>query len=165
MRILGIDPGLANTGWGVVDFNGQKFRPVSYGVVNTEPKDKLENRISIIAQNISLMAQKYEVEYVSMEDIFFAKNEKSAIGVAKVIGAICFAMYRLNIPVQVYTPLQLKMAMTGTGRAEKKQIQEMARVFLGMDKIPRPDHAADALAAAVCFGNTSATLNKLGVVK
>ena len=164
MLILGIDPGLANTGWGVVDFNGHKFRPVSYGTVRTKPEDKLEIRIAQIAGRVSEIAKQYNAQYVSMEDIFFAKNEVSAIGVAKVIGAICYAMYQCNIPVKTYTPLQLKMAMTGSGRAEKKQIQEMARIFLGLDKIPRPDHAADALAAAVCFGNTNATLSKLGAV-
>lgn len=165
MRILGIDPGLANTGWGVVDFNGQKFRPVSYGVIKTDPKDSLEHRVALIAENVTLIAKQYGAEHLSMEDIFFAKNEKSAIGVAKVIGAICFAMYQNKIPITVFTPSQLKMAITGTGRAEKIQVQEMARVLMGLDKIPKPDHAADALAAAVCFGNTSATMGKLGVFK
>lgn len=165
MRILGIDPGLANTGWGVVDFDGNKFRPVSYGTVKTDPKDVLEHRIALIAEDVSALAQKYEVNYLSMEDIFFAKNEVSAIGVAKVIGAICYAMFKVNVPVKLYTPLQIKMAITGTGRAEKIQVQEMSRILMGLDKIPRPNHAADALAAAVCFGNMNSTLSKLGVTK
>ena len=163
MRILGIDPGLANTGWGVVDFDGQKFRPVSYGTVNTKSTDRLEHRIAQIAQSVLQIAKDNNVEYLIMEDIFFAKNEVSAIGVAKVIGSICFAMYTINIPVSVFTPLQIKMAITGNGRADKFQVQEMCRILMNLDKIPRPDHAADALAAAVCFGNTGITLKKLQV--
>lgn len=165
MRILGIDPGIANTGWGVVDFDGQKFRPVSFGVIKTSPDEKLENRIAYIARDVAAIASRYEVEHVSIEDIFFAKNELSAIGVAKVIGAVCYSVYTLNVPVTIFTPLQIKKAVTGTGKAEKHQVQEMTRILLGLDKIPRPDHAADALGAALCYGNTSSTLEKLGVFK
>ena len=165
MRILGIDPGLANTGWGVVDFDGHRFRPVSYGTVHTKPEEKLELRIAAIADSARKIAQEFKADHMSIEDIFFAKNEVSAIGVAKVIGAVTYAMFLESIPVSVFTPLQIKVAITGTGKAEKKQVQEMCRLLLGLDKIPRPDHAADALAAAVCYGNTSATMGKLGVVK
>ncbi|MCF0261661.1 MAG: crossover junction endodeoxyribonuclease RuvC [Sphaerochaetaceae bacterium] len=165
MLVLGIDPGIANTGWGVVDYVGQKFRPVCYGVINTDPKDRLEHRVSIIAENISQIAQKYQVQALAMEDIFFAKNEVSAIGVAKVIGAVSYAAYKLNINVFMFTPLQIKIAITGYGKAEKKQVQEMVRLLLNLDKIPRPDHAADALSAAVCFCNTSATTGRLGLIR
>ncbi len=162
MLVLGIDPGIANTGWGIIDCVGQKFRPVSYGVINTNPSDSLEKRIALIGANVSTIAQKYQVSQLSMEDIFFAKNEVSAIGVAKVIGAVIYAMSVINVPVNLFTPLQIKMAITGYGKAEKKQVQEMCRILLGLEKIPRPDHAADALAAAVCFANTNSTINKLG---
>lgn len=165
MIILGIDPGLANTGWGVVDFVGQKFRPVCFGVVNTDPKAKLEDRIALIADSLGEIVQQYQATHVSIEDIYFAKNEVSAIGVAKVIGSVAYRMHQLNIPVTMFTPLQIKIAITGYGRAEKKQVQEMCRILLGLDKIPRPDHAADALAAAVCWGNTSTTQGRLGIVK
>lgn len=165
MLVLGIDPGIANTGWGVVDFVGQKFRPVCYGVIKTDPKDKLEHRISIIAESVSQIAEKYQVQHISMEDIFFAKNEVSAIGVAKVIGAIIYAASLKGVEVSLFTPLQIKMAVTGYGKAEKKQIQEMVRIFLNLEKVPRPDHAADALSAAVCFCNTSATTGRLGFIK
>ena len=107
----------------------------------------------------------YDIKQISMEDIFFAKNEVSAIGVAKVIGAICYAAYKLEVPVTMFTPMQIKIAITGYGKAEKKQVQEMCRILLKLDKIPRPDHAADALAAAVCFCNTSSTTGKLGFLK
>lgn len=165
MIILGIDPGLANTGWGVVDFVGQKFRPVCFGVVNTDPKAKLEDRIALIADSLGEIVQQYQATHVSIEDIYFAKNEVSAIGVAKVIGSVAYRMHQLNIPVTMFTPLQIKIAITGYGRAEKKQVQEMCRILLGLDKIPRPDHAADALAAAVCWGNTSTTQGRIGIVK
>ena len=163
MLVLGIDPGIANTGWGVLDCNGPKFRPVSYGVINTDPSDTLEHRISLIAENVSVIAQKYSVSCLSIEDIYFAKNEVSAIGVAKVIGAVTYAMYKINVPVSLFTPLQIKMAITGYGKAEKKQVQEMCKVLLGLEKIPRPDHAADALSAAVCYANTKATEGRLGI--
>ena len=160
MLVLGIDPGIANTCWGIVDFAGQRFQPVCYGVINTDPDDKLEHRIAVIAESVSQIAQKYDVKQISMEDIFFAKNEVSAIGVAKVIGAITYSAYRLDVPVAMFTPLQIKIAITGYGKAEKKQVQEMCRILLKLDKIPRPDHAADALAAAVCYCNTNSTTGK-----
>ena len=165
MLVLGIDPGIANTGWGVVDFVGQKFRPVCYGVINTDTGDTLAHRIAVIAESVAQIAQKYEVSCISMEDIFFAKNEVSGIGVAKVIGAITYSAYKIGVEVSMFTPLQIKMAITGFGKAEKKQVQEMCRILLKLDKIPRPDHAADALAAAVCFCNTSATTGRLGIKK
>ncbi len=160
MLVLGIDPGIANTGWGIVDFAGQRFQPVCYGVINTDPDDSLEHRIAVIAESVSQIAKKYDVKQISMEDIFFAKNETSAIGVAKVIGAITYSAYRLEVPVTMFTPLQIKIAITGYGKAEKKQVQEMCRILLKLDKIPRPDHAADALAAAVCYCNTNSTTGK-----
>ncbi len=165
MFVLGIDPGIANTGWGVVDFIGQKFQPVCYGVVKTETSDSLEKRISIIAESVTQLIQKYGIQHVAMEDIFFAKNETSAIGVAKVIGAVTYAAYRQGIGISMFTPLQIKTAITGYGRAEKKQVQEMCRLLLKLDSIPRPDHAADALAAAVCFCNTNATTGRMGIFK
>ena len=165
MLVLGIDPGIANTGWGVVDFVGQKFRPVCYGVINTDPDDTLGHRIAVIAESVAQIAQKYEVGHISMEDIFFAKNEVSAIGVAKVIGAITYAAYKIGLEVSMFTPMQIKMSITGFGKAEKKQVQEMCRILLKLEKIPRPDHAADALAAAVCFCNTNSTMGRLGVLK
>lgn len=165
MFILGIDPGIANTGWGVVDFVGQRFRPVCYGVINTDPKDRLEHRVALIGESVAEVAKKYNVEHISMEDIYFAKNESSAIGVAKVIGSITHSAYKLGLTISMFTPMQIKIAITGYGKAEKKQVQEMCRILLKLDKIPRPDHAADALAAAVCFCNTSATTGRLGFIK
>ncbi len=163
MRILGIDPGLANTGWGIVDFNGRAYQPVLYGTVNTSADMRLEDRLSEISDKILSVARENNVEYMSIEDIFFVKNEVSAIGVAKVIGALCFAMHSINVPVSVFTPLQIKVAITGQGRADKSVVQEMCKLILHLDKVPRPNHAADALAAAICLGNMGETLKRMGV--
>lgn len=161
MRILGIDPGFAQTGWGVVDVVGQRYRPVSFGVVKTTTESEQADRIHAIATELGEIAKKFEVERVGMEDIFFAKNVSSAITVAKVIGAITHQLLCQGLPVRLFTPLQIKTTVTGYGNAEKHQVQEMMRLMLGMEKIPRPDHAADALAAAVCLATYSATENRI----
>ena len=152
MRILGIDPGIAQTGWGVVDFEGQRYRPVSFGVIKTSSKDNLEHRIHSIAKQMAIIANEHGIQVVSIEDIFFAKNVASAIGVAKVIGALVHQAYQMALPVRLFTPLQIKQAVTGYGVAEKHQVQEMVRLLLKLEKAPSPDHAADSLAAAICFG-------------
>ena len=151
MLVLGIDPGIAQTGWGVVDIVGQRYRPVSYGVVRTTTSKSMEQRIHAIANDIGKLAIDFKVEMVSMEDIYFAKNVSSAMGVAKVIGAIIQQLSLQGIPVQLFTPLQIKLAVTGFGTAEKHQVQEMVRLLLKLEKVPFPDHAADSLAAAICL--------------
>ena len=151
MLVLGIDPGIAQAGWGVVEFIGQRYRPVSFGVVRTAAKTPLEERIHAIANEMGRLADTYQVEIVSMEDIFFAKNVSSALPVAKVIGAIIQQLSIQKIPVRLFTPLQIKMAVTGNGTAEKFQVQEMVRLLLKLQKVPSPDHAADSLAAAICL--------------
>jgi crossover junction endodeoxyribonuclease RuvC len=151
MLVLGIDPGIAQTGWGVVDIVGQRYRPVSYGVVRTTTSKSMEQRIHAIANDIGKLAVDFKVEMVSMEDIYFAKNVSSAMGVAKVIGAIIQQLSLQGIPVQLFTPLQIKLAVTGFGTAEKHQVQEMVRLLLKLEKVPSPDHAADSLAAAICL--------------
>ena len=150
MRVLGIDPGLADTGWGVVDFDGQHYRPVSFGTISTSAGENIQKRIYTIASDLGTLAAKYECSVVSMEDIFFTKNITSAIPVAKVIGAVIFRFSELGLPVYLYSPLEIKMAVTGMGRADKMQVQEMVKVILKLKSIPRPDHAADALADCIC---------------
>jgi len=153
MRILGIDPGLANTGWGVIEENNLRYRPVSFGTVHTKTSMRKEERIYTIASSIGEIASQYEVEIVGIEDIFFAQNVSSAITVAKVIGAIIQQMTIQDVGVAVFTPLQIKMAVTGMGTADKKQVQEMVRLLLKLEKVPKPDHAADSLAAAICLAS------------
>jgi crossover junction endodeoxyribonuclease RuvC len=161
MRILGIDPGYAQTGWGVVDSFGQRNRPVSFGVIKTAPAMTDIERIHYIASSIGTLAEQYKVEICGMEDIFFTKNISSAIPVAKVIGAAVHQLAMQHIEVRLYSPPRIKTAVTGYGGAEKKQVQEMVKLLLGFDSIPRPDHAADALAAAICLSVFDATQMRL----
>lgn len=163
MRILGIDPGIAQTGWGVVDAEGQRYRPVSFGVIKTESSLLLETRIHSIATKVGELALEHGVQAVSMEDIFFAKNISSAINVAKVIGAVIQQVSIQKLPVRLFTPLQIKLAVTGYGTAEKNQVQEMVRLLLKLDRIPASDHAADSLAAAICLAANSTTELRLKI--
>lgn len=158
MRILGIDPGLADAGWGVVDFVSQRFQPVSYGVIRTPAGEDLQKRILLITTQISEIAAKYQVECASMEEIFFTQHSTStALLVSKVIGAILCELGRLGIPCRMFSPPQIKSTITGYGVADKKQVQAMAKILLGLPEIPKPDHAADALSAAICLGNNLST--------
>lgn len=151
MRILGIDPGYAQTGWGVVDSNGQQTQLVSYGVIRTTTTDSDSNRIHYIAKNVGLLAEEHGVQICGMEDIFFTKNISSAIPVAKVIGSIIHELTSRSIPIRLFSPPVIKNSVVGYGAADKMQVQEMVRILLRLTKIPRPDHAADALAAALCL--------------
>jgi crossover junction endodeoxyribonuclease RuvC len=155
MIILGIDPGLAKTGWGIVEAKSQKFKVLAYGVISTEKTERLESRIFTIVKTFESLILKYEPSEVSIEDIYFYKNVSSAIPIAKVIGAIGVSAMNNNISIRTFTPLQIKIALTGVGRAEKHQVQEMVRLILSLKDIPRPDHAADALAAGICYYNHS----------
>ena len=152
MIILGVDPGLADTGWGVVSFDGKnRFQPVSYGVIKTFPEDSLQKRTYTTFEDLAAIATKYNAPVVSMEDIFFTKNISSAIPVAKVIGAAIQKFSTMNLEVNLYSPREVKMAITGMGNAEKSQVQDMVRRFLKLKEIPKPDHAADALADCICY--------------
>ncbi len=150
MRILGIDPGLAETGWGVVEEISGRIRPVSFGVVKTFPSMELSERIYTLGEDISSLVEKYSVDVCSMEDIYFARNITSAVPVAKVIGALTYKLKSMGIEVFYYSPLEIKLAVTGTGTADKHQVQEMVRLHLKLEKVPKPDHAADALADCIC---------------
>ncbi len=161
MRILGVDPGLANTGWGIIDSINNKSRPVSFGVINTEKDLKQELRIYNIAEELGKICLKYNVEICSIEDIYFTKNTSSAISVAKVIGSSIHKLSQLNLDVKLYSPLQIKSIITGYGTADKKQVQEMVKLHLGLVKRPRPDHAADALAAALCLATYESSMNRI----
>ena len=151
MRILGIDPGYSQTGWGVVETQRQHTRLVSYGVIKTTTKDSDCNRIHFIAKSIGDLALEHEVTVCGMEDIFFTKNISSAIPVAKVIGSIMHELTSRKVPIRLFSPPVIKSSVVGYGAADKAQVQEMVRILLSLEKIPRPDHAADALAAALCL--------------
>ena len=154
-RVLGIDPGIAATGWGVIEAEGSKFKALDYGFIKTIPNDSPGKRLMIIYNTIRDIIEKYHPEIASVEDIFFAKNKLSAIPVAQAKGVILLAMESKNINTHVFTPLQIKQALTGNGRADKNQVQEMVKLILGLKEKIKPDHAADALAAAICCYNNS----------
>jgi crossover junction endodeoxyribonuclease RuvC len=162
MIILGIDPGLAKTGWGVIEAHSQKLVLRSYGTIATGTDCTLEQRIYSITCEFLNLADRFKPTEISIEDIYFFKNISSAIPIAKVIGAIGYAAAERGIPLQTFTPLQIKTALTGNGRAEKHQIQEMVRIILGQSVIVKPDHAADALAAAICYHNHAVYRQRLG---
>ncbi|MDD4011179.1 MAG: crossover junction endodeoxyribonuclease RuvC [Sphaerochaetaceae bacterium] len=161
--VLGIDPGLANTGWGVLESSSGRLKPIFYGCVITEAHEPMQQRIGCIASTLEQVIKRYDVTEASMEDIFFAKNASSAISVAKVIGAISYMLFINGIKLSLYTPLQIKSAIVGYGNADKRQVQEMARILLGMDKVPSPNHAADALSAAVTHTFFESTQSRLSL--
>ncbi len=161
MNILGVDPGLANTGWGVVSYDGRTYRPVSYGVIRTDTDDPIQKRIYTIAEDLGTLAEKYGADCVSIEDIYFAKNITSAIPVAKVIGAVLYKFSFMNIPTYLYSPKEIKLGVVGLGNAEKEQVQDMVKRILRLREVPKPDHAADALADCICH----VTHNALKFVK
>ena len=156
MRILGIDPGLATVGWGVIDVERGKPKVVSYGVILTPKDKKLPDRLSIIEEDIKLVIDKYKPDEIALEELFFNTNITTGINVAQARGVILLtAVKACGGKLFEYTPLQIKQALTGYGRAEKRQIQEMTKTFLGLSKVPKPDDAADALAVALTHSQTS----------
>ena len=148
--ILGIDPGLAHTGWGVIEERGAKTTPLAYGCIETSPDNDLAYRLCVICDKIEAVLERYQPDELGIEGIYFGVNTKSAIATAHARGAVMVAIGRRQIRIGEYTPMQIKKALVGTGSADKAQVQYMVRSVLGLDHVPQPDHAADALAAAVC---------------
>lgn len=166
MKILGIDPGTATTGWAVVEEKklsaslyetsrvGKNPRLIACGCVNTEKYKTDAERLVEIGTDIKKLLKKYKPDEVAIEDLFFFKNLKTAITVAQARGVILYEIKRSRVPIQNYTPLQVKQALTGYGRAEKKQIQLMVKNILKLKSSPKPDDAADAVAIAICHLNS-----------
>jgi len=156
MRILGIDPGTGILGFGVVDAGSNgKTRLVDAGVIKTPPKQADSIRLLTIFDELSAIIKMHEPEAMSVEKLFFAQNVTTAMSVAQARGVVLLCGEQNNLELFEYTPLQIKQAITGYGRADKKQIQEMVRVILGLKEVPTPDDCADALAAAICHSMTS----------
>ena len=154
MIVLGIDPGLANNGYGLVRYENRKIFPIKYGCITTNKENSFSDRIKIIHYELKTLILKYNPQEVAIEDIFFNKNTKTALSISKVYGSIALTVSLLGLQLYEYTPLQIKQAMVGNGRADKFQVQSMVRILLNLEKIPRPDHAADALAAAITHLHT-----------
>ncbi len=158
MIILGIDPGYAIVGYGIVKYEGNKFTPIHYGAVTTPAGMPFNQRLDKIFNDLTEILDKYNVDAMSIEKLFFNTNTTTAIDVAQARGVIVLSAVRHGIEVFEYTPLQVKQAVTGYGRAEKKQIQEMTRIMLGLQSVPKPDDTADALALAICHGHSAGSI-------
>ena len=153
MRILGIDPGYAIMGYGIVDYKGSRFTPVVYGSITTEAHTPNEERLMTLYDELSDIIRKYEPEEVSIEELFYNTNATTAIMVGEARGTALLACAKAGLRVSEYTPLQIKSALTGYGRAEKKQVQAMVKMILNLSEVPKPDDTADALAAAICHAH------------
>lgn len=158
IRILGIDPGYGIVGVGVVDFVKNRFYPVKFGAVDTPAGTAFEDRLTMIYDTIMDVIAETKPECMSVEKLYFNNNQKTAIQVAEARGVILLAAIKSGIPIYEYTPLQIKQALVGYGRAEKKQVQIMVKETLGLETIPKPDDTADALAAAICHGYSHGSL-------
>ena len=161
--IMGIDPGLANTGWGVVSCAGSTIKPVAYGCISTTKRYDLPTRLAIIHDNLLELIDRYMPVALSVEGIYFGENTKSAMYTAQARGAALVACSYKGLEYGEYTPMQIKQALVGTGTADKKQVQYMVRAVLGLDHEPKPDHAADALAAAITHARMQSTLTRSNV--
>lgn len=156
MIILGIDPGIAIVGFGVVENIKEKNRCIDYGVINTSKDLSVPERLMLISKGLESLIDKYKPDAIAVEELFFNTNVKTAITVAHARGVILLTAMNKCCSLYEYTPLQIKQGLTGYGRADKMQIQQMVKVLLKLDKIPRPDDAADALAVALCHSQTKA---------
>jgi crossover junction endodeoxyribonuclease RuvC len=151
--VLGIDPGLANTGYGVVERRGMRFAALDGGVVTTRAGGALEARLATIFGEVEVLLDRWRPEAVALEDLFFGQNARSAFAVGQARGVVMLAAGRRGIPCSSYTPQQVKQAVCGTGRAQKEQVARMVCTMLGLPDEPLPDHATDALAVGVCHVN------------
>ena len=158
MVIFGIDPGYAIVGCGIVRYERNNFSLMGYGAVTTHKDKPFNERLVKIYDDITELLEKFKPDAVSIERLYFNTNQKTAIDVAQARGVIVLAVEKAGIPIYEYTPLQVKQSIVGYGRAEKQQVQEMTRMFLHLDKVPKPDDAADALALAICHGHASDSL-------
>ena len=154
MLTLGIDPGYAIIGWGLVDYSGARLTPVAFGAVTTEAGVDFPKRLLKISNNIGEILDKFRPQAVAIEKLYFNSNTTTAIDVAQARGGIVTEAARRNIDIFEYTPLQVKQSVVGYGRAEKKQVMEMTRQLLKLESVPKPDDTADALAIAICHSHS-----------
>lgn len=151
---LGIDPGYAITGYGIIKKSGNRLTPVDYGVISTKSSQEFPERLLAINTVIKELITIYKPDYMSVEELFLSQNRTTAIGTAQARGVVILEAARANIPVFEFTPGQIKLAVTGYGKADKNQVSQMVKNLLGLKEIPKPDDACDGLAAAICLANT-----------
>ena len=150
MKILGIDPGIAIMGYGVVEFDGNKVKVIENGVVTTSSKTKTPERLNILYDNLNEIINQHKPDEFAIEELFFNQNVKTAITVGHARGVQVYCAQANNLPIYEYTPLQIKQAITGYGRSSKMQMQKTVTTLLNLKEIPKPDDAADALSVALC---------------
>jgi len=156
---MGIDPGLATVGYGLIEKKGNTTKVIDFGIISTSKNDTLPTRLKQIYASVTALIDKYKPDSVAMEELFFQNNAKTAIAVAEARGVSLLACIHKLGNLYEYTPLQIKSALTGQGRAEKKQVQYMVKAILNLKEIPKPDDAADALAVALCHSQTNLVLS------
>ena len=154
MKVLGIDPGIATTGFGVVEKQGNKFKVIEYGVVTTPAHTPLPRRLARLAVDLRQIMDRTCPSQVAVEELFFNNNAKTAMVVSQARGVILLVAEEYGASIQGYTPIQVKIGVTGYGRADKNQVQQMTKQLLNLEKIPKPDDAADALAIAICHAHS-----------
>ena len=154
MRILGIDPGIAIVGWGALEYSGNRFNVLGYGSIQTPSTMSTEDRLCAIYSELSALIEKYSPECMAIEELFWNTNQKTGIRVSEARGVILLCARQRNLKISEYTPLQVKQAVVGYGRAEKKQVISMVTMLLGLSKPPKPDDTADALAIAICHAHS-----------
>ena len=157
MIILGIDPGLAIVGWGVVEYKGTKFRTVDYGAITTPKEMNTQQRLKRIYDELADIIRKYRPAQVAIEELFFNTNTTTGIRVSEARGVILLICEQAHMGIYEYTPLQVKQAVVGYGRADKKQVITMVTMLLGLSEPPKPDDTADALAIAICHAHSGAS--------
>ncbi|WP_347490800.1 crossover junction endodeoxyribonuclease RuvC [Desulfoscipio sp. XC116] len=158
MRVLGVDPGIAITGFGIVDYAGNSFTPVAYGCIRTASDMPPHLRLYKLYNELKNLIVKYRPQCLAVEELFFNSNVRTAMSVGQARGVIILTAAQADLAVFEYTPLQVKQAVVGRGRADKQQVQYMIKIILNLTAVPRPDDVADALAVAVCHVNNSSSL-------
>ena len=154
MIILGLDPGTATTGYGVIRQTSFKISAIAYGTILTKPEMPMDQRLQVIYNDLGKVLRQYRPDEVAIEKLFFGRNTTTAITVGQARGVLLLRLAQENLPIGEYTPMQVKKALVGHGGAEKKQVQFMVQQFLKLDEMPRPDDAADALAIAICHAHS-----------
>ncbi|MDD6311745.1 MAG: crossover junction endodeoxyribonuclease RuvC [Firmicutes bacterium] len=161
MKILGIDPGYAILGYGVLEKVGNRFRPLTYGSLTTDRDMPMPQRLEVLYNGLREIIEEQRPDVASIEQLYFNNNAKTAINVGQARGVAILACVKGGLEIAEYTPLQIKQALVGNGRAEKKQVQFMVKTILNLKEVPKPDDTADALAAAICHGHAAGTRDRM----
>ena len=161
MRVLGIDPGFAITGYSIIDYQGNKFKLIDSGAVTTKAGESFPLRLTKIYDDLSMIIDEYKPDAISVEELFFNNNVKTAINVAQARGVVLVVGCQKQIPTYEYTPLQIKQAVAGYGRADKIQVQKMVKAILNVEKLPKLDDTTDSMAAAICHAHSARFSEKL----